>query len=349
MVRSVRIGERLVGDGRPCFVVAEAGSNHNGSLAQALRLVDVASQAGVDAVKFQLFRADRLYPRTAGRSAYLRQDRSIYDIIAEMEMPYDWVPKLAAYARQKGVLFLASVFDEGSLERLLPHVPAFKVASYEMTHLPLVRAIARCGKPMIIATGAASLEEVGETVEAVREAGNQELILMQCTASYPAPPESLNVRALVTLREAFGVPTGLSDHSRDPLTGPLAAVALGAHMLEKHFTLSNALPGPDHSFAVEPEELGQMIRKVRELESALGSGEKTVHPVEEELRTFARRQIFAARTIGAGEAFSRENTVILRSGGNNGGLPPKRYEALLGRTAARRIAEGSPIREGDYV
>lgn len=349
MVRSIKVGNRVIGNGHPCFVVAEAGSNHNGDLQQALRLIEVAGEAGADAVKFQLFRADRLYVRTAGRSDYLKQDRSIYEIIAEMEMPYEWVPELAAYARQKGVLFLASVFDEESMERLRPHVPAFKVASYEMTHLPLVRAIARCGKPVILATGTAFLEEVRETVEAVRGTGNEDVILMQCTASYPAPLESLNVRALVTLREVFGVPTGLSDHSRDPLTGPLAAVALGAHIIEKHFTLSNTLPGPDHSFALEPDELARMVRKVREVESALGTGEKVVHPVEQELRAFARRQIFAARTIGTGEMFSRENTVVLRSGKTNGGLPPKQYETLLGRTASKEIPEGSPIRQEDYV
>lgn len=348
-VRSVRIGDRLIGEGQPCFIVAEAGSNHNGKRSQARRLIETAAQAGADAVKFQLFRADRLYPRTAGRSDYLKQDRSIYEIIAEMEMPYEWVPELAAAARGKGILFLASVFDEESVGLLRPHVPAFKIASYEMTHLPLVRMIARLGKPVILATGTASLDEVRETVAAVRETGNEDLILMQCTASYPAPLDSLNVRALVTLRETFGVPSGLSDHSQDPLTGPLAAAALGAHIIEKHFTLSNTLPGPDHGFALEPEELALMVKKIREVEVSLGTGEKIVQPVEQELRAFARRQIFAARSIGSGEQFSRENTAVLRSGKNNGGLAPKHYETLLGRVASRDIPEWAPIREGDYV
>lgn len=349
MVRSVRIGPSTVGDGHPCFLVAEAGSNHNGDIRQAKRLIETAAAAGADAVKFQLFRADQLYPRTAGRSDYLKQDRSIYEIIAEMEMPYEWVPELAAHARGQGILFLASVFDEESAEILLPHVPAFKVASYEMTHLPLVRTLARLQKPVIIATGAATLEEVRETVEAFRATGNEDLILMQCTASYPAPPESLNVRALVTLRETFGVPTGLSDHSRDPLVGPLSAVALGAHLIEKHFTLSNRLPGPDHGFAVEPDELALMVQKIRRVEQSLGSGVKAVHPVEQELRAFARRQVFAVRPIGSGELFSRQNTAILRCGKNNGGLPPKEYDQLLGRAAARSIPEGSPIRQEDCV
>lgn len=347
MIRTVKIGGRGVGDGHRCFVIAEAGSNHNQDLPQAKRLIEVAAVAGADAVKFQLFRADRLYPRTAGQSDYLKQDRSIYDIISDMEMPYEWVPELAAYAKEKGILFLASVFDEESANLLAPHVPAFKIASYEMTHLPLVRHIARLGKPVIIATGTASLEEVKETVAAVRETGNEEIILMQCTASYPAPLESLNVRAMVTLRETFGVPAGLSDHSRDPLVGPLAAAALGGHILEKHFTLSNTLPGPDHSFAVEPDELALMITKIREIEWALGSGEKVPHPVEQELRQFARRHLVAAKDIAEGELFSKENALVLRRGKVAAGLEPKHYEEILGRPAKRMISAGTAIRRED--
>lgn len=347
LIRTVKIGDRSVGEGHRCFVIAEAGSNHNQDLPQARRLIEVAAVAGADAVKFQLFRADRLYPRTAGQSDYLKQDRSIYDIISDMEMPYEWVPELAAYAQEKGTLFLASVFDEESANLLAPHVPAFKIASYEMTHLPLVRHIARLGKPVIIATGTASLEEVKETVEAVREERNEEIILMQCTASYPAPLESLNVRAMVTLRETFGVPAGLSDHSRDPLVGPLAAAALGGHILEKHFTLSNTLPGPDHSFAVEPDELALMITKIRETEWALGSGEKVPHPVEQELRQFARRHLVAVRDIAAGELFSKENALVLRRGKVAAGLEPKHYEEILGKPAKRSISVGTAIKRED--
>ncbi len=347
--RTVKIDDRSVGDGHRCFVIAEAGSNHNRDLEQAKRLIDVAAIAGADAVKFQLFRADRLYPKTAGQSDYLKQDRSIYDIIADMEMPYEWVPELAAYSKEKGILFLASVFDEESAEMLAPYVPAFKIASYEMTHLPLVKHLSGMGKPVIIATGTASLEEVGETVEAVRKTGNEQIILMQCTASYPAPLESLNVRAMVTLREAFGVPAGLSDHSRDPLVGPLAAVALGGHILEKHFTLSNTLPGPDHSFAVEPDELALMVTKVREVEWSLGSGEKVPHPVEAELRLFARRHLVAVKDIAVGELFNRENALVLRRGKLDPGLEPKYYEQILGKPAKRAIQAGTAIRKEDCV
>lgn len=345
--KGVVIGGRPVGDGHPCFVIAEAGSNHNGSLDQARRLIDVAAEAAADAVKFQLFRARTLYARGAGQTAYLKLPRSIYEIIGELEMPYEWLPRLAEHARARDIVFLASVFDEETADELDPLVEAFKIASYEMTHLPLVGHLARKGKPLIISTGTASLDEVRETVQHVRDHGDPALAIMQCTAAYPAPLEALNLRAITTMKTAFGVPVGLSDHSRDPLVAPMAAVALGADLLEKHFTLSNQLPGPDHAYALEPRELKRMVAKVREVEDALGTGEKRVQPIEEELRRFARRAIYAARAIAPGEPFTRENVAVLRSGELEVGLPPKAYESLLGRRAAHEIAAEAPITAAD--
>lgn len=349
MAKPIRIGEHSVGGGFPCFIVAEAGSNHNGRLDQARRLIDVAASAGADAVKFQLFRAGKLYPKTAGRSDYLKDDRSIYDIIAEAELPYEWLPELARHCRERGVVFLASVFDEESVDRLDPFVPAHKIASYEMTHLPLVRYIAGKGKPVIISTGTANLDEVREAVETVRENGHPPLMLMQCTAAYPAPLESLNVRAIPTMQEAFGVPVGLSDHSEDPLVGPLAAVAVGAALLEKHFTFSHELPGPDHRFALEPEGLRLMIRKVRELEQVLGSGDKRTHPIEGELRGFARRSIFAVQPIPAGTPLTTENVAVLRCGKQLAGLAPREFPCILGRTVARPIQAGTAVQPDDLA
>jgi N-acetylneuraminate synthase len=345
---NIMLGSRAVGDGEPCFVIAEAGSNHNGSLAQAKQLIDVAATAGADAVKFQTFRAAKLYTRRAGTSDYLGLDRPIYDIIADMEMPYEWIPELAEHCRRKAVQFLSSAFDEESVDRLDPFVTGFKVASYEMTHLPLVRHVAAKGKPMIVSTGTADLGEVATTVAALRAAGNDRLILLQCTASYPAPVASLNLRAMQTFRRTFDVLTGLSDHSADPLVGPMAAAALGASVIEKHFTLSRELEGPDHRFSVEPAELGLMIRKVRDVESALGSGAKDVHPVERELRAFARRSIFATRAIAPGEIFSRDNVAVLRCGKVAGALPPADYPMLLTRRATRPICADAPIQPPDY-
>lgn len=346
-MRPVRIGGRLIGLPQPCYVIAEAGSNHDGSLEQARALVDVAAEAGADAVKFQVFRADRMYPPSAGVTDYLNDPTPIYDIISRLEMPEAWVPQLARHCRTRSVTFLASVFDEDAADRIDPYVEAFKIASYEMTHLPLVQHVARKGKPVIISTGAATIDEVADTVTAFRATGNRDLILMQCTAAYPAPVESLNLRAMDALRDRFDVPAGFSDHSRDPLVGPLAAVARGAAVLEKHFTLSNALPGPDHQFAIDPAELRLMVEKIRQVERALGSGEKAVELVEEELRAFARRSVFATREIAAGEIFTTENAAVLRCGKLPAGLSPREYPGLLGRRAVRSIVRDSAIRATD--
>ena len=349
MATKVWIDNRWVGDGEPCFIIAEAGSNHNGSLEQAKRLIDVAVDASADAVKFQLFRASKLYPKAAGRSDYLKLDRSIYDIITDMEMPYEWLPKLAAYCDDKKIIFLSSVFDEESVDILDPYVPASKIASYEMTHLPLVRHIAKKGKPVIISTGTANLEEVDETVEAFFATGNKDLMLMQCTASYPAPVGSLNLRAIITMKEAFQVPVGLSDHSRDPFVAPMAAVALGANLVEKHYTLSNHLPGPDHPFALEPSELCEMVQKIRDVTQSLGTGEKAAQPVEGELRAFARRAIFAVRDITEGEILTPDNIAVLRCGELEAGLEPKHYDMVVTKRAYRNIPAGAAIQGGDYA
>ena len=343
MSRRFRIGNRWVGEGEPCYVIAEAGSNHNGNLEQAQTLIDVASAAGVDAVKFQGFRARTLYPETAGKSGYLKDERPIYDIIRAMEMPLEWIPILAKYCAAKGVDFICTPFDEAWVEALDPHVPAFKVASYELSHAPLLRKVLACGKPTFISTGASKLDEVMQVVELARETGNEQIVLLQCTAAYPTPLRDVNARALVTMREATGCLVGLSDHSRDPIVAPVVAVALGAAVIEKHFTQSNWLPGPDQRFAVEPEELKRLVRAVRDAEAVVGTGVKDVLGVENELRAFARRSVFSGRAIRKGERLSEENILVLRNGINAPGLPPSEYPGLLGRRAACDIASGTPI------
>jgi sialic acid synthase SpsE len=341
--RRIRVGERWIGPGEPCYVIAEAGSNHNGSLPQALALIDVGADAGADAVKFQGFRARTLYPETAGKAEYLGDTRTIFEILEAMEMPREWIPRLAQHCRARGVHFLCTPFDEEWAEALEPHVPAFKMASYELSHAPLLRKVLAYGKPTFISTGAATLSEVLGAVELARETGNERIVLLQCTASYPTPPGSVNARAIVTLAEATGCLVGLSDHSRDPVLAPVVAVALGACVLEKHFTMSNHLPGPDHRFAVEPGELRTLVRAVREAEAVLGTGVKEVLGVENELRDFARRSVFSARAIAKGEALTADNILVLRNGVNAPGLPPSAYPAVLGRKAARDVAAGAPI------
>lgn len=347
MKQTFEIRGHAVGTDAPCFVIAEAGSNHNKSLEIARSLIDVAAEAEANAVKFQTFKARRLYPRTAGQSDYLGDPRSIYEIIASMEMPEAWLPVLCDYAHERGLAFISTPFHEEAVEVLAPFVDAFKIASYEMNHHPLLRAVARHGKPVIMSTGASNLEEVRRSVEVLQEEGCDQLVLLQCTAAYPAPPESVNVRAMVTLREAVGVPTGLSDHSRDPVVAPMTAAALGAAVLEKHYTLSNHLPGPDHAFAVEPHELARLVKRVRDVEQVLGTGAKTVHGVEDELRAFARRSVFALRPIARGETFTRDNVDVLRNGKHPQGLEPEWLERVLGRTAAVEIEGERPLTSED--
>jgi len=349
MNQIVIIGDRHVGENEPCFIIAEAGSNHNGDFDQARRLIDVAVAARADAVKFQVFRARRMYPKQAGQSDYLKIQRSIYEIITEMEMPYDWIPQLAEHCRTQGILFMSSVFDPDSIRQLDPYLAVHKIASYEMTHAPLVEAVARCGKPVICSTGAADLAEVEEAVRGFAATGNPNLILLQCTAAYPAPPASLNVRAVATMKTVFGVPIGFSDHSRDPVTAPTAAVAAGADVIEKHFTLSNDLPGPDHRFALEPHELKLMVESIRRTEVVLGSGEKKHGAVEKELREFARRSVFAVRDIAVGEVFSAENLDVLRNGNLPPGLPPAEFPRILGRKAARAVAAETALQREDVA
>lgn len=345
MTRTIRIGSRLVGAGYPCVIIAEAGSNHNGSFEQAKKLIDIAADAGADVVKFQFFRAAKLYPKTAGECDYLQWKKSIYDIIHEMEFPFEWLRPLSDHARNRGLMFLIAPFDEESVDRVAPYVDFFKIASYELTHLPLVKHVAKKGKPVLISTGAANMDEVRAAVKAFTDTGNDQLMLMQCTVSYPAPLDSLNLQTIPQFKAAFGVPVGLSDHSRDPIIGPVAAVALGANLIEKHYTFSNHLPGPDHKFAAEPPELAKLVFAIRSTEKALGSGLKEVLPVEDELYRFARRCIFTVRPVAAGEVFTKDNVAVLRRGKHLGGLPPDSWDWVLGRVARKNIPAETPLTE----
>jgi sialic acid synthase SpsE len=330
-----------------CYIIAEAGSNHDGKLPQALDLIDVAAIAGADAVKFQLFQAKKLYAKKAGTSDYLKNERSIFDIIRDAELPLAWLPILQEHCKARGVDFMASAFDEESVDRLDPFVSAHKCASYEMTHAPLLRHLALKQKPLIVSTGAAKLSEVAQALQVIEAAHNFQITLLQCTASYPTPLKQANVQAMLTMSQRFGYPVGLSDHTREPSIAPCAAVALGASIIEKHFTLSNSLPGPDHRFALEPNELTQMIADIRATEDAMGDGEKEPLDVELELRGFARRSIFTARSVREGQPLVADDLIILRNGKLAPGLPPELYSSLLGKRTRRAMEEQQPITYND--
>jgi N,N'-diacetyllegionaminate synthase len=329
-----------------CYIVAEAGSNHNGNLETAAELVEVAADAGVDAVKFQLFRAARMYPPGAGMADYLESGDEIFSLIESMEMPESWLSELAHLTAKRGLDLLVTPFDEASADAIEPFVPMFKVASYELTHHPLLRHIAAKGKPLILSTGASTLDEIGRALVVAREAGAADIVLLQCTAAYPARVEALNISAMDELRR-FEVPVGFSDHSADPIIAPVAAVALGAAVVEKHFTLDRSLPGPDHRFAIEPDELKRLVSAVRDTELAVGNGCKDVHPDEVELRRFARRSVFAVQEIASGELLNTTNAAVLRSGKRDAGAPPELFERMLGKRAVRLLRANEPILEDD--
>jgi len=348
MNKIIKIEKRQIGENYPCFIIAEAGSNHNGSLKRALSLIDVAVEAKVDAIKFQTFKAHKIYTEKAGMADYLGNKKTIYQIIKEMEMPEEWIPQLAKYCKSKKIMFLSTPFDEESADILEKYMPVYKIASYEMTDIPLIEHIAKKGKPIILSTGTADLAEVQKSVGAISKTGNKNLVLMQCTAKYPAPLDSVNIRSIVTMRQKFNIPVGLSDHSREPDVAPMAAVALGANCIEKHFTLSNKLPGPDHKFAIEPKELVLMVRKIRQTEKALGSGKKVTLPVEQELRQFARRSVFSIGNIKKGDTFAKENIAVLRRGKVEASLHPEEYKTILGKSAKRDIAKNSSLSREDF-
>lgn len=346
----------LIG-GNHVFVIAEAGSNWRmgtpkRDLAMARALIDVAVEAGADAVKFQTYKPETVYVENAGTSDYLSEagiKEDIREIFKDLSMPYGMVPQLAEYCRKQGILFMSTPFSLDDFAAVDPYVELHKIASYEISHLRLIEACARSGKPLIMSTGAADESDIAWAVDTFRANGGGQLGLMQCTARYPAPLDSLNIRTLPWLVERFGVMSGLSDHSRDPVAGPAAAVALGARFIEKHYTLDNRLPGPDHSFALTPSELSRMVKTIRDVSRTLGSGAKTVQVEEEELHRYAQRRVQATRPIAKGETLREgDNIAILRPGRQAGGVHPRHLGAIEGHRATRDIPLGDGIRAGDW-
>ena len=339
----VKLGTRWVGDGTPCFVMAEAGSNHNRDLGMGKELIDVAAEAGADAVKFQTYSAETLYSKKTPRFSYLEgiTSKETWDLIKEIELPREWQAELAAYAAKRGICFLSTPFDCRAVDELAAlDVPAYKIASFEIVDLSLIGYAAATGRPMILSTGLATYEDIHDAIHACWAAGNRDVILLQCASLYPAPPARMNLRAMATMRQAFGVPVGLSDHSRG-IHVAVAAVALGACVVEKHFTLSRSLPGPDHPFAVEPGELKEMTRQIREVEAALGDGLKLgPAPEELEMHQKARRSLVATRTIPKGTVVQRDMIAIKRPGY---GIRPKFLDLIVGRVAKVDIEEDTVL------
>lgn len=338
--QQVRIGERQVGAGHPCYIIAEAGANHNRDLAMAKALIDVAADAGCDAVKFQTYAAQTLYSKYTPPFSYLG-DQNVYDLIKRCELPREWQYELMAYANERKLDFLSTPFDFNAVDELVAiGVPALKVASFELVDTSLLRYAAATGKPIILSTGMASLGEIEEALAVIRAEGNAQIILLHCNSLYPTPAQSVNLNTMQTLKHAFFCPVGFSDHTAGNVIAT-AAAALGAVVIEKHFTLSRKLPGPDHGpFALEPAELRQLVSDIRTVEAALGDGRKKRDAAEEEMALKGRRSIIAAVDIMQGMKITKEMLTVKRPGT---GIPPKFLDLVEGRIAQQNIREDEPI------
>lgn len=351
------------------FVIAEAGVNHNGNRDMAFALVDAAADAGADAVKFQTFDAAKLANRSAPKAAYQKRTTEAAEsqlaMLRKLELPREWHAGLQAHATRRGIQFLSTAFDPDSLAFLVGlGMDVFKVPSGELTNGPLLWKFARAGKRLILSTGMATLSEVEEALAVVAHALNApaepasidevwrgwsqapwraslagRVTLLHCTSQYPTPVEEVNLRAMDTLSAAFGLPVGYSDHTEGLLI-PVAAVARGATLIEKHFTMDRTLPGPDHKASLEPQEFARMVREIRALQVALGDGGKSPQPSEWDTRQAARQQVVAARDIAAGAILQREDLATARCGS---GLPPSALWGLVGRAAERAFAAGEVI------
>lgn len=347
MHEKIRIGTSSIGRGKPVFVMAEAGVNHNGRLALALQLIDVAAEAGADAVKFQTFSPDEVVTKNAGKAAYQttplnppskeggrRGDESQYAMLKRLELPRVWHAKLKQYAEGKGLIFLSTPFSFSDAQFLRAlGVNAIKVGSSDTNNYPYLRRIAVWGLPILLSTGMATLSEVKEAVHTIKKAGNRRIALLHCTTHYPTPFNEANLLAIRTLQKEFGLPVGFSDHTQGS-EAAVAAVALGARIIEKHFTLNRNLSGPDHKASLEPDELKEFVRCIRHTEAALGSGEKVPCGSEREIAKVARKSVVALRDIKKGGRFTEQNLGVKRPGT---GLPPKYLTVILGTRATRNL------------
>jgi len=347
-MKEVEIAGRKIGPGHPCFIVAEAGVNHNGDVEMAKRLVDVAAEAGADAVKFQTFKAERVVSATAPKAEYQVEttgsSESQLEMLRPLELSREAHVQLQTCCQERGVLFMSTPFDEGSVDLLAElDVPVFKVPSGEVTSWPFLEYIARKGKPIIFSTGMSYLSEVDDAVRVIRNAGCDQMVLLHCVSNYPTDPADCNLRAMETMAAAFKVPVGYSDHTPG-IEVPLAAVALGASVIEKHFTLDKNLPGPDHRASLEPNELAAMVRGIRTVEAALGHGRKEPAESEANTRQVARRSVAVAKDVPEGTLLRSDMLTLLRPAG---GIPPAQFEEVVGHRLRRAVQAGEILAWGD--
>ncbi len=341
---SIEISGRRIQTGCPTYIIAELSANHHQNFDDAVQLVRAAKEAGADAVKLQTYTPDTItissnqpYFRIGGGTIW--DGETLHDLYAKAYTPWEWQPKLKALAGELGMDLFSTPFDSTAVDWLeAMHVPAYKIASFELTDLALIRCVAATGKPVIMSTGMATLSEIEEAVEAARSSGATGLALLKCTSAYPSPPEEMNLLTIPHLSQAFGVPVGLSDHTLT-VSVPVTAVTLGACIIEKHLTLSRAVPGPDSAFSLDPMEFKTMVEAVRSAQRSIGAVQYGPAPEEEKSRIF-RRSLFIVQDVKCGECFSSANVRSIRPAY---GLHPRHLAEVLGRRATRDIVRGTPL------
>ena len=325
------------------YIIAEAGVNHNGSFQLACKLVDEAKKAGVDCIKFQTFKAEKLVSHSAKKAEYQKKttgDSSQQDMLKQLELSFDEFIQLKAYCDKIGIAFLSTPFDFDSLDFLNTiDMPFWKIPSGEITNYPYLVALAKTGKPIVMSTGMCTMQEIGEAVDVLKENGAGEIKLLHCNTEYPTPFEDVNLTAMEDIRKAFGVEVGYSDHTKG-IEIPIAAAALGATVIEKHFTLDKNMEGPDHKASLEPQELAQMVCAIRNIEKALGDGVKRPSKSEEKNKPIARKSIVAQKEIKKGEVLTADNLTVKRP---CEGISPMQWENVLGRKAIRDFAPDEMI------
>ena len=340
----ITINNRRIGPGYPVYIIAEMSANHHQDFDKAVRILEQAKQAGADAVKLQTYTPDTM--TLACDNEYFRigkgtvwEGKNLYELYREAYTPWEWQPKLKRIAGELGLDLFSSPFDATAVDFLEGmDVPAYKIASFEVVDLPLIAYIARTGKPIILSTGMAALGEIEEAVSVIHAAGNHQVALLKCTSAYPAPPEEMNLRTLQHMSEAFDVPTGLSDHTMGS-TSAVVAVSLGACIIEKHFTLSRSVSGPDSTFSMEPVEFREMVSAIRTAEKAIGDVSYRISGKQMQSRIF-RRSLFVASDIPAGERFSESNIRCIRPAN---GLHPRYLKDIIGRRSAADVKAGTPL------
>lgn len=329
-------------------IIAEAGVNHNGNIEIAMRMIDAAKEAGADYIKFQTFIPKELVAKNAKKAEYQKKTtdsaETQQEMLERLALTFDAFKELKEYCKQKEIGFLSTPFDFASIEFLQGlDMDFWKVPSGEMTNLPYLKRLAETGKPMVLSTGMCTLQEVSDVVGILQSEGlkKEDITILQCNTEYPTPYEDVNLRAMLKMKEAFGVAVGYSDHTKG-IEIPLAAVALGATVIEKHFTLDCEMEGPDHKASLEPEELKKMITSIRHIEQAMGTGEKIPSQSERKNMSIARKSIVAKKAILKGERFTEENLALKRPGT---GITPMRWEEIIGKTADRDYREDDQIEE----